>query len=60
MYAFETLAIHAGEESDPTTGALTPPIHTSAAFKLPGFGPRLFAIDIVQCTIATKWQLISG
>jgi methionine-gamma-lyase len=37
-----TLAIHAGEEPDPTTGALTPPLHLSAAFQLPGFGPKLF------------------
>ena len=38
----DTLAIHAGEEPDPETGALTPPIHLSAAFRLPGFGPKLF------------------
>ena len=38
----ETLAVHAGEEPDPTTGALTPPLHMSAAFELPGFGPKLF------------------
>jgi methionine-gamma-lyase len=37
-----TLAIHAGEEPDPTTGALTPALHMSAAFRLPGFGPALF------------------
>jgi len=37
-----TLAIHAGETPDPTTGALTTPIQMSAAFKLPGFGPKLF------------------
>jgi methionine-gamma-lyase len=41
-YSLETLAIHAGEEPDPQTGALTPPIHPSAAFKLPQFGPKLF------------------
>ena len=40
--SLDTLAIHAGEEPDRETGALTPPIHMSAAFKLPGFGPRLF------------------
>jgi methionine-gamma-lyase len=40
--SLDTLAIHAGEEPDPGTGALTPPIHTSAAYKLPGFGPKLF------------------
>ncbi len=41
-FSLDTLAIHAGEKPDPETGALTPPIHTSAAFKLPGFGPKLF------------------
>jgi methionine-gamma-lyase len=40
--SLNTLAVHAGEESDPTTGALAPPIHMSAAFELPGFGPKLF------------------
>lgn len=29
----ETLAIHAGYEIDPTTGALTPPIHLSTTFE---------------------------
>jgi methionine-gamma-lyase len=40
--SLDTLAIHAGEEPDPSTGALTPPIQMSAAFELPGFGPKLF------------------
>ena len=40
--AFETLAIHAGEEADPETGALRPPLHMSTTFKLPGFGIKLF------------------
>jgi methionine-gamma-lyase len=40
--SLNTLAIHAGEGPDPTTGALTPAIDMSAAFKLPGFGPELF------------------
>jgi len=29
---FETRAIHAGQESDPQTGAVMPPIHTSSTF----------------------------
>jgi cystathionine beta-lyase/cystathionine gamma-synthase len=41
-YALETLAIHAGEEPDPQTGALRLPLHMATSFKLPGFGPRLF------------------
>ncbi len=37
-----TLAVHAGESPDPVTGALAPGIDMSAAFQLPGFGPKLF------------------
>jgi len=37
-----TAAIHAGEDADPVTGALSTNIAMSAAFKLPGFGGRLF------------------
>lgn len=40
--SLDTLAIHAGEEPDPSTGALTPPIHMSSTFRLPRFGPALF------------------
>src|SRR2546430_10438188 len=29
---FETLAIHAGQEPDPTTGALTVPIHQTSTY----------------------------
>jgi len=39
---FETLAVHAGEEADPETGALRQPLHMSTTFKLPGFGIKLF------------------
>ena len=42
MYELETLALHAGEEPDPETGALRLPLHMAASFKLPGFGRRLF------------------
>jgi methionine-gamma-lyase len=42
MYELETLALHAGEEPDPETGALRLPLHLAASFKLPGFGRRLF------------------
>jgi cystathionine beta-lyase/cystathionine gamma-synthase len=41
-HALETLAIHAGEEPDPETGALRAPIHMATTFELPGFGPKLF------------------
>ena len=40
-YAFETLAIHVGEEPD-DSGALRTPLQMSTTFQLPGFGPKLF------------------
>jgi cystathionine beta-lyase/cystathionine gamma-synthase len=40
-YAFETLAIHMGEEPD-ENGALRAPLQMSTTFQLPGFGPKLF------------------
>jgi methionine-gamma-lyase len=42
MYELETLALHAGEEPDPETGALRLPLHMATSFKLPGFGRKLF------------------
>ena len=41
-FDFETLAIHAGEEPDPVTGATRLPLHMATTFKLPGFGIKLF------------------
>jgi len=35
---FETLAIHAGQEPDPTTGAVIPPLHLSSTFAQDGIG----------------------
>ncbi|HEX5566268.1 MAG TPA: cystathionine gamma-synthase [Streptomyces sp.] len=35
---FETLAIHAGQEPDPTTGAVVTPIHQVSTFKQDGVG----------------------
>jgi cystathionine beta-lyase/cystathionine gamma-synthase len=40
-YRFDTQAIHAGQEPDPVTGSVTPPIHMTSTFKLPEPGPRL-------------------
>ena len=40
MTEFDTLAVHAGEEADPTTGALRLPLHMATTFKLPGFGVK--------------------
>jgi cystathionine gamma-synthase len=37
-YGFETRALHAGQEPDPTTGAVVPPIHATSTFKQDGVG----------------------
>jgi cystathionine gamma-synthase len=37
-YSFETLAIHAGQEADPLTGAVVPPIYQVSTFKQDGVG----------------------
>lgn len=42
MDEFETLAIHAGEAADPSTGALRLPLHMATTFKLPSFSIKLF------------------
>jgi len=41
-FDFETLAIHAGESPDLTTGATRMPLHMATTFKLPKFGIKLF------------------
>jgi cystathionine gamma-lyase len=37
-HSFRTRAIHVGNEPDPTTGAVVPPIHLSSTFVQPGAG----------------------
>ncbi len=37
-WAFETLAIHAGQEPDPTTGAVVVPIHQTSTYAQDGVG----------------------
>jgi cystathionine gamma-synthase len=37
-YGFETLAIHAGQEADPTTGSVVVPIYQTSTYKQDGVG----------------------
>src|SRR6266699_7043389 len=37
-HGFETLAIHAGQEPDPLTGAVVPPIYQTSTYKQDGVG----------------------
>jgi methionine-gamma-lyase len=60
MHQLETLAIHAGEEPDPHTGALRLPLHMATSFKLPGFGRRLFDALMLESDrpphVYTRWS----
>ncbi|RLU80820.1 cystathionine gamma-synthase [Streptomyces griseocarneus] len=38
QHSFETLAIHAGQEADPQTGAVVPPIYQVSTYKQDGVG----------------------
>jgi cystathionine gamma-synthase len=38
QHGFETLAIHAGQEPDPVTGAVVPPIYQTSTYKQDGVG----------------------
>ncbi len=40
-FAFGTLAIHAGQEPDPTTGAVMPPIYQTSTYRQPALGQHL-------------------
>jgi cystathionine beta-lyase/cystathionine gamma-synthase len=35
---FETLAVHGGQEPDPTTGAVMPPVYLTSTYRQPAFG----------------------
>jgi methionine-gamma-lyase len=58
-YKFETLAIHAGENPDPNSGAIRHPIHMSNTFKLPKFGIKLFDALLMESDsspfVYTRW-----
>jgi cystathionine beta-lyase/cystathionine gamma-synthase len=59
-FDFETLAVHAGEEADPETGALRLPIHMATTFKLPKFGGKLMDALLLETSRAphayTRWS----
>jgi cystathionine beta-lyase/cystathionine gamma-synthase len=59
-YRFDTQAVHAGQEPDPTTGSLTPPIHMTTTFKLPEVGPELMDALLLRgdrpAHVYTRWS----
>jgi methionine-gamma-lyase len=57
---FDTLAIHAGEEADPETGAMRLPINMATTFKLPKFGDDLMDALLLETSRAphvySRWS----
>ena len=60
QYRFDTRAVHAGQEPDPTTGSVTPPIHMTTTFKLPEVGPELMDALLLRGDrpghVYTRWS----
>ncbi len=59
-YRFDTQAVHAGQEPDPATGSVTPPIYMTSTFKLPEPGPRLMDALLLRGDrpphVYTRWS----
>jgi cystathionine gamma-synthase len=55
--AFETLAIHAGQEPDPLTGAVVPPIYQVSTFKQDGVGGLRGGYDYARSANPTRTAL---
>ncbi len=54
---FESLAIHAGQEPDPTTGAVVPPIYQTSTFKQDGVGGTRGGYDYARTANPTRTAL---
>ncbi|MGQ9572612.1 MAG: trans-sulfuration enzyme family protein [Dehalococcoidia bacterium] len=59
-YRFDTQAVHAGQEPDPVTGSVTPPIYMTTTFKLPEPGPALMDALLLRGErpphVYTRWS----
>jgi cystathionine gamma-synthase len=54
---FETLAIHAGQEPDPLTGAVVPPIYQTSTYKQDGVGGTRGGYDYSRTANPTRTAL---
>ena len=54
---FETRAIHAGQEPDPTTGAVVPPIYATSTYKQDGVGGLRDGYEYSRCANPTRTAL---
>lgn len=57
MYAFETRAIHVGQDADPVTGAVVPPVSLSTTFKQNGPGDLIGPYDYARAGNPTRTQV---
>lgn len=57
QYGFETLAIHAGQEPDETTGAVVPPIYQVSTYKQDGVGGARGGHDYARSINPTRTAL---
>ena len=57
VYGFETTAIHAGQEPDPTTGAVVPPIYQVSTYKQDGVGGARGGHDYARSINPTRTAL---
>jgi methionine-gamma-lyase len=59
-YRFDTRAVHAGQEPDPVSGSVTPPIHMTTTFKLPEAVPELMDALFLRgdrpAHVYTRWS----
>ncbi|MGQ0562824.1 MAG: cystathionine gamma-synthase [Gemmatimonadota bacterium] len=51
---FDTLAIHAGQEPDPTTGAIMPPIYQTSTYVQPALGEPLQGYEYARVQNPTR------
>ena len=60
QHRFDTLAVHAGQEPDPVTGSVTPPIYMTTTFKLPEHVPLLMDALLLKGDrpphVYTRWS----
>jgi cystathionine beta-lyase/cystathionine gamma-synthase len=59
-HGFDTKAVHAGQQPDPSTGAVTPPIYMTTTFKLPEDVPLLMDALLLKGDspphVYTRWS----
>jgi cystathionine gamma-synthase len=55
--AFETLAIHAGQEPDPLTGAVVPPVYLTSTYKQDGVGGQRGGYEYSRTANPTRTAL---